>query len=204
MKNIGAIIVTVPHKFASYSKCSSASPHSHLIGSVNIMRRDQNREWHGDNFDGPSMVSAILACGGETVGKRALLVGAGGAGSSIALALLEAEVSKLAVHDADPVRRDKLIRLLAEHHGKKVVIGSADPTGFKLIVNATPMGMHPKDGRPVDVSKLRQDMFCACVITAPSVSPWIKDARRAGCVTSVGTDMFEAELGFMVDFIQEK
>ena len=45
--------------------------------------------------------------------QRALLVGAGGAGSAISWALVEAGVAELAIHDIDTTRRDGLIQRLA-------------------------------------------------------------------------------------------
>ena len=44
-------------------------------------------------------------------------------------------------------------------------------------------------------------MFVGCVITAPAVSPLVAAARRLGCPTSTGGDMYEALQGSMVDFL---
>ena len=99
VKNLDGIIVTVPHKFACYAFCSSATERSRLLGSVNIMRRRAEGGWHGDIVDGVGFVGAVRANGGDPTGKRALQIGAGGAGSAIALALVEAGVRSLAIHD---------------------------------------------------------------------------------------------------------
>ncbi|MFX5574779.1 ThiF family adenylyltransferase, partial [Acinetobacter baumannii] len=80
------------------------------LGAVNILRRTPDGGWFGEMFDGLGFVGGVRARGGEPGGKRALLVGAGGAGSAIALALVEAGVRELAIHDEDGLRRDALIK----------------------------------------------------------------------------------------------
>jgi len=200
-KNCDSILVTIPHKFATYAHCATASDRADFLGSVSILRRNADGGWHGEMLDGLGMLGGIKSQGGDPNGKRTLLIGAGGAGSAIALALLEAGASHLAIHDADATRRDTLIARLKERFDARVSVGSADPTGFGMVVNATPMGMRPGDPFPVEVAKLAPDAFAACVITAPLVSPWIEAARARGCKTSVGVDMFTAEMSLMVDFL---
>jgi shikimate dehydrogenase len=43
--------------------------------------------------------------------------------------------------------------------------------------------------------------YCGCVITQPEISPFIAAARRIGCVTATGTDMYRQHQGIMVDFL---
>ncbi len=62
-------------------------------------------------------------------GRKALLVGAGGAGSAIAHALVMAGVRSLAIHDGDADRRRSLVRRLAGLDRCPVTEGSADPAG---------------------------------------------------------------------------
>ncbi|WP_347559054.1 shikimate dehydrogenase [Robbsia sp. KACC 23696] len=202
-RNVDGIIVTIPHKFATYPHCASATERADFLGAVNILRRNADGSWHGDMVDGMGMVGGIVKQGGDPRAKRALLVGAGGAGTAIALALLEAGVSFLAIHDADVTRRDALIDRLRQRFPDNVGVGSADPSGFRLVVNATPMGMKPEDPFPVEIDKLSSDTFVACAITSPHVSPWIEAARARGCKGSVGLDMFAALQDLMVDFLLE-
>ena len=201
LKNLDGIIVTVPHKFACYQYCTSATERADFIGSANIMRRRPDGKWHGEITDGLGFVGAALAHGVDPKGKRALQVGAGGAGSAIALALIEAGVSELALHDENASRRDALIERLNKRGKGRAMAGSSDPTGFDMICNATPAGMKDGDPLPVDVSKLSRSSYCGCVITKPAVSPFVAAARAKGCVTGTGTEMYEALQGKMVDFL---
>ncbi len=199
--NLDGIIVTIPHKFACYRHCASATPRAHALGAVNIMRRNPDGGWHGEMLDGLGFVAAVRAGGGEPHGQRALLVGAGGAGSAMALALLEAGVTHLDIHDRDPARRDALLGRMAALHPGRLGIGSADPHGYGLVANATPAGMRPGDPYPVDVARLDPSCFAGCVITAPLVPPWIEAARARGCRTSLGVEMYAAEQTLMRDFL---
>jgi shikimate dehydrogenase len=200
-RNLDGIIVTIPHKFACYGHCASATPRAHALGAVNIMRRNPDGGWHGEMLDGLGFVAAVRAGGGEPEGKRALLVGAGGAGSAMALALLEAGVARLDIHDRDATRRDALLDRMAALHPGRLGIGAADPRGYALVANATPAGMQPGDPYPVDVDRLDPACFAGCVITAPLVPPWIEAARARGCRTSLGVDMYAAEQALMRDFL---
>ncbi len=201
LRNLDGIIVTVPHKFACYEFCAGATERSRLLGSVNIMRRRAEGGWYGDIVDGLGFVGAVRANGGDLAGKRALQIGAGGAGSAIAMALVEAGVRTLAIHDTDVARRDQLIAKLKTLGLGEINAGTADPTGFDLVANATPLGMKAYDPLPVDVSKLKPGTFVGCVITSPAVSPLIEAARRRGCPTSTGTDMYNALQNSMLNFL---
>ncbi len=199
--NFDGIIVTVPHKFAVYRQCATATERAHFLGAVNTLRRNPDGSWHGDQLDGEGFVAGLRAAGCRLEGQRALLAGAGGAGSAIGLALLEAGVAMLAIHDGDAERRDSLLMRLGDRYPGKVAAGSADPAGFTLIVNATPSGMRAGDPLPVEAGKLERRMFVADVITRPAVTPLIEAARRIGCGTQVGAGMFEGVSALMVDYL---
>ena len=200
LKNLDGIVVTVPHKFGCFAYCRSASERSGYLGAVNVMRRDGDG-WHGDIVDGLGFVGAARSHGVDPRGKRALLVGAGGAGSAIALALVEAGVSELAIHDGDAARRDALITRLSALGKSRISVGSPDPTGCNFVANATPAGMKPGDPLPLDVAKLTSDMYVGCVITSPAISPLVAAARACGCVTGAGSEMYGALQEMMVDFL---
>jgi shikimate dehydrogenase len=199
--SVGGLIATVPHKFGLAAHCATLADRARFLGSANVARRGPDGGWHGDHVDGAAFVAAVRAAGGSPEGARALQVGAGGAGSAIALALLEAGVAELALHDADAGRRDALVARLRERFGDRVTTGSRDPAGFDLVAHATPMGMRAGDPYPVEVTRLRPGTFVGDVVTRPAVPPLVDAARRAGCRTSTGGDMFDAVAGLIADFL---
>jgi shikimate dehydrogenase len=209
MPNVDGVIVTVPHKFAALGVCDEATPRARSIGAANVIRRSASGGWLGDMCDGEGYVAGLRAAGCEPAGKRALLVGAGGAGSAIAHALLDAGVASLALHEADEARREALaakLRAYGPQVGHPVVpeVGSPDPSGFDLVINATPMGMQPQDPLPVDVSRLSATTFVGDVVTMPPVPPLIAAARAQGLGTMTGDGMFAAVCERMVAFYLEQ
>ena len=200
-KNVDGIIVTVPHKFASFDLCASSSERAAFLHTVNTMRRNPDGSWHGDMFDGLGFVAAMRDNGCQPEGQSALLVGAGGAGSAIAHALVLAGVRNLSICDADTQRRSTLVDRLAALGRCPVLHGSADPSGVDIVLNATPMGMRANDPLPLDVTRLQPAMFVGCVITEPAVSPLVAAARALGCRTMTGAHMFGRVRELMVDFL---
>lgn len=200
VQNVDGFIATIPHKFAACARCTTLSARAEFLGVANVVRRNSDGSWHGDMLDGLGYVRGLAAAGCDLTGRRALLVGAGGAGSAIALSLLDNGVTELAVHDADLAKRDALIARLANAHAGKVSMGSANPVGFGLVINATPRGMRPDDPLPIEADRIEQSCFVGDVITVPEVTPLLQIAHAKGCETFTGVGMFESSITLMADF----
>ena len=203
MPNVDGVLVTVPHKFAALALCSSLSARARSIGAVNVARRGADGGWHGDMNDGEGHVQGLRRAGFDPAGRRALLVGAGGAGSAIAHALVDAGVASLALCDSDMVRLDRLCERLRAYGNLLPTQGSGDPSGFDLVVNATPMGMRAGDPMPIDIARLSSTTFVSDVVTSPAAPPLIAAARARGCATMTGTGMFESVRDAIVVFYSE-
>jgi shikimate dehydrogenase len=201
IRNLDGIVVTIPHKFAAMRHCDEVSERAGVLGSVNVLYRIEGGRWRGDMTDGVAMAAALQKAGCRLAARRALLIGAGGAGSAVALALLEAGAAVLAIAEVDAARRDSLIRRLAARYSGRVAPGTADPAGFDLVVNATPIGMAPDDPLPVDAERLEPGTFVADLITRPAVTPLVEAARRRGSPIVTGADMFAVQAGTMADIL---
>lgn len=204
LENVDGIIVTVPHKFSAYEFCTTATSRAEFLTAANTIRRNADGTWHGDMCDGQGHLSAMVKAGCKPAGKRALLLGAGGAGTAIAFSLVQAGVSELAIHDGDVERRQSLIRRLSALGQANIIEGSDNPEGFDIVTNATPMGMKEGDPLPVRIDTLNAAMFVSDVITVPAISPLIARARETGCATSTGIDMFNEVRDCMVEFLTGK
>jgi shikimate dehydrogenase len=200
VENLGGVMATVPHKFALCAHAETVSARAAFFGSANVMRRDETGRWHADMLDGLGFVRAVDNAGGTVTGARALLAGAGGAGSAIALELLNAGAVSLAVHDTDHDRRDLLIARLNERHPGKASAGTASIDGYDVIVNATPLGMRSGDAAPFNLDRLDRGVFVGDVVTAKDDTPIIRAAKAAGCRCCSGHAMFDASLDLMLDF----
>lgn len=198
MSNVDGILVTMPHKFAASRYCATRSARTQLLGVVSVIRRNEDRSWHGDMLDGLAFLKAQRDHGAKIENGRALLLGAGGAGSAIAIALLDAGVRELVLHDQDDSRVQALLDLVGSH---RIVAGDPDPTGCDLVFNATSMGMEPGDATPIDVRLLDESMFVGDVIAGHGTTALVQAARAAGCRTATGTHMVEAVQDLMADFM---
>lgn len=203
MRNVDGVIITVPHKFSAAGFCTSLSDEAAFLGAANTLRRTADGGWHGGMFDGTGFVAALGDAGCDLRGKRALLVGAGGAGSAIGHALVLAGVASLDVRDNDAARTASLVDRLATLQRGTVRVAAADvaPESFDVIVNASPMGMRADDPPPVDVSRVPATTFVGDVVTKPPLTPFIEAARARGCRTVTGTQMFSRVCDRMVAFL---
>ena len=200
-QNVDAVIATVPHKFACHALCDLCTERADFLRAVNVIRRLPDGRWQGDMVDGLGYVEALRANGCEPKGRTALVVGAGGAGSAIAHALVVAGVSRLAIHDESHERRDALVARLGALGLGTVEAGSPQTQGMDIAINATPAGMREGDALPLDLGGLAATATVGCVVTLPAVTPLIAQARAQGFNTVTGTEMFARVRDLMVTFL---
>lgn len=199
--NVDGLLVTMPHKFTAFAYCDTSSERAKMLGVVSVIRRNPDGSWHGDMLDGLAFLKAQKDQGAKPEGAKVLLVGAGGAGSAIAIALIEAGVRELVIHDSDATRTVKLLELLSELGRGRVRAGPPDPAGCDMVCNATPMGMAAGDPLPVAGNLLTSSMFVGDVIAGHGVTPLLQAAQAAGCKTANGVQMVEAVQEMMLDFM---
>jgi len=200
LPTLDGIIITVPHKPVAFHHCDTTTERARVLEVCNVMRRGADGRWSGDMTDGGGFIAALRKNGFDPKGKRALQIGAGGAGSAIALALAT-EGASVTLCDLDKPKRDALIARLGRHGRTVTATDRPDPAGFDLIVNATPAGMKAGDPLPVDASRLSAGQFVADVITMPAVTPLLAAAQAKGCGTQTGVQMFEAQVDFITELL---
>lgn len=199
--NVDGVLITMPHKLTAHRFCATLSNTSRLLEAVSVIRRNPDGTWHGDMTDGRAFVAAQIANGARPAGARALLLGAGGAGSAIAVALLEAGVGALAIHDPDAHRVARLIERLGSLGAGRVTAGPPDPTDCDMVCNATPLGMAAGDPLPLDAALLPSTAFVGDVIAGHGATPFLRAARARGCATANGDQMVDAVQEMMLDFL---
>ena len=125
--------VTIPHKLAARELVDELTPAAEAIGAVNTLSFEGGRIL-GDNTDAGGLIDAL---GTEAAGKRALVLGAGGAGRAVVWALREAGAD-VAVWNRTPRRAEEL----ADDLGVRAV---ADGEPSDILVNATSVGLRGED-----------------------------------------------------------
>lgn len=198
MPNVDSILVTIPHKFVAFQHCRAASTRAQALGAINAMRRTANGDWFGDNFDGAGFVRGL---GQEVGGRTAYMVGCGAAGSSIAVALLDAGIAQLRISDLDAGREARLLDLLDRTFPGRTAIGDGHLGPVDIVVNASSAGLNPSDPLPVPIGELTSGMLVGDVITDPLPTAFIRAAGAAGCATRDGKDMLEGQMDLLLAFM---
>jgi shikimate dehydrogenase len=190
LTNIRGALVTMPHKVATVDLVDELTPTARIAGACNAVLRREDGTLVGDQFDGTGFVRGIRRKGCRLEGARAIVSGCGGVGSAIAASLAAAGVAELVLFDAREASSRALAGRLAEHYpALRVTTGSADPHGFDVVVNATPLGMSPGDPLPFDVSRIAPGAMVGEVVMKTEYTPLLEAAMARGCKVQVGTDM---------------
>ncbi len=199
-RNVDGLWLTIPHKPALLPLLSRCDRDGRLAQAVNAVRRNADGSLEGALFDGRGFVKALGHFGFDTRGRRALLVGAGGAGAAIAAALLDAGLHTLALHDLGE-RAQALARRLQPHAGAtEVRAAGKDPAGFDLVINATPLGLRPGDPLPFDVERLRPDVLVVDILMKPHDTPLMAACRARGISVQPGFEMLVQQVPDYLEF----
>lgn len=201
LSNIRGALITMPHKVTTVALLDEASPRVRVAGACNAVRRDEDSRLVGDMFDGEGFVAGLEHNGRNARGARALIVGCGGVGSAIAASMAAVGAAELGLHDMRAETAEALAgRLGREYPGIRISLGSNDPAGWDIAVNATPLGMEPGDPMPMDTDRLDPGTFVGEVVMTRKETAFLAAARARGCMTQVGIDMLFAQIPAYLEF----
>lgn len=204
IQNLAGVVITVPHKIEAVRFVRHLTARAREIGSINCIRRATDGEWEGDNFDGEGFVIGLSREGHRIAGSTALLVGAaGGAGISLAHALAQGGIARLDLHDIRlDVLRNMVEKLSKRYPESKFVAVHAEARpDHRLVINASPAGMRPEEGVPIDLSHAGPEAVIADLIMKPEWTALLIEARSRGLCTHSGRHLLENAVGQMADFL---
>ncbi len=203
LSNLAGLIITIPYKEAVIEWCGELTDTAILVESVNAMRRDEERGiWIGGNFDGDGFVAGLRSRGHLLEGKRVLLIGAGGAGKAMAYAIARSKPAELVIHNRAEQRAIDLVSRLKEALPEtRIRVGDNDPSGFDVVVNATPLGMKDSDVLPIKIDRLDGGtLFCEAVMRDGN-TPLLQAARERGCAVHQGQYMLYGQIVEIAQFL---
>ncbi|TWJ14024.1 shikimate dehydrogenase [Geobacter argillaceus] len=198
LENFRGMSVTIPHKIEAMDCVDEVAEVDRSIGSINTILNENGR-LIGLGTDGPGALKALIDGGAELDGKNVLMLGAGGAARAIAFTLLrETKLSRLTILDINEGLLQGLTADLKKGNNERVESGlMSDETLVKgmgdadLIINCTPIGMHPNEGKslvPVELFRTGQVVFD--VVYTPLETRLLADARSKGLKVISGVEMF--------------
>jgi shikimate dehydrogenase len=201
LSNIHGALVTMPHKVTTVALLDETSLAVKIAGSCNAVLRRDDGSLYGDMFDGEGFTRGARGKGFDFAGADCLVVGTGGVGSAIAAAIAAQRPRSLSLCDI----RGEIVGRLAERLRRyypdlPVHVRDNDPTGYHLVVNATPLGMQANDPLPFDPSRLGSDTFVGEVVLSAEMTPLLLAAQARGCRYQIGTDMLFEQIPAYLEF----
>jgi shikimate dehydrogenase len=184
--------VTFPFKQAVIAHLDDLSKGARRIGAVNTVSFAGGKRT-GFNTDVTGFAESFTQGLIDVETGCALQIGAGGAGSATAQALLESGVAKLILFDTDTARRDGLVaKLRGDFGAERVESGNNIAAAAKNadgIINATPVGMAKLPGLPLPGELIEQRHWVADIVYFPLETELLREARQRGCRILNGSGM---------------
>ena len=173
------INVTIPYKKTVLPYCRELSPLAKEIGSVNTIVRRPDGSLFGDNTDAYGFESLVKKSGIEVRGKKALVLGSGGASVTVVAVLKRLGAASVTVISRSGENNYDNIQKHAD---------------AKIIVNTTPLGMYPNNGQAaVDLKTFPNCEGVLDVVYNPARTALLLQAESLGIAHAGGLYMLVAQ-----------
>lgn len=179
-RNFRGLNVTIPYKQAVMKHCAELSPEAMEVGSVNtlIVRPDGSLFGHNTDIDG--FIYMLRRGEIDPAGAKAVILGSGGTSLTARAAL-----TRLGAREIVTVSRKGPVDYAALY---------AEHADAEILVNATPVGMYPKNGAsPVELDRLPKVRGVADVIYNPEKTALILATQAKGIPAVSGLSMLVAQ-----------
>lgn len=184
--------ITFPCKQAVIPLLDDLSDEARTMGAVNTVVFKDGRAI-GHNTDGSGWAWGLRQALPTVDLGRVVLLGAGGAGSAIAHALLRMGAQHVVIVDSEAARALGLAEMLAPLYGAGRASARTDVaaalTGATGLVHATPTGMSKLPGMPLPAALLRPSLWVSEIVYFPLETELLKAARAVGCPVADGGNM---------------
>ena len=201
LQNLGGLVFTIPYKARACAFAEAMGEQGRVVGAINALAKGADGRWHADIFDGLGCVEAFRRRGLGFAGKRVMLLGAGGAGSAMAVAIGSERPASLRIFDVDAERAATLAGKVARANpGLDAAAGAPTTDGIDILLNASPVGMLSDARLPMDIAALPRELVVFDAIVKPDRTPLLALAEDCGCTTVYGREMMRGQISRMVDF----
>ena len=171
--------VTIPYKKAVIPYCAKLSPIAQKLQSVNVLVRREDGTLYGDNADAYGFAGMVRASGVQIDGKKTLVLGSGGASSTVCAVLEEMGARSVTIISR---KGEDNYNNLDRHADAEV------------IVNTTPVGMYPNCGvSPVDLSLFPKLEGVLDIVYNPARTAFVLQAEKLGIPYMSGLYMLVAQ-----------
>ena len=200
-RNISGIWLAIPHKAPMVGLLDECDRAGRIAGAVNAARRLPDGRIEGALFDGVGFVKALDHFGIAARGRNALVVGVGGGGVAVAAALAERGVKRLDLFDPTPGRAAAVAQRLHVEFGTDArARNDADPVGFDLVVNASPLGLKPGDPAPFDAGRLHAGAAVFDIVMKNQPTALLRACQARGITAHPGFEMLVQQVPEYLSF----
>ena len=201
MRNLDGLIFTIPFKAQAIALAKTLGPQASQIGAINALKKHSNGAWSGEIFDGIGCVEAFKKRGITLQDKRLQLIGLGGAGSAICVALAYEKPKLLRLFDIDPQTTDRMAKMVNTISPQTVVeVGLPLAEGIDILLNASPVGMLNDARLPIAVQQFKKELIVFDAIVMPENTPLLSLAQDCGCQVVRGREMMLGQISKIVDY----
>jgi shikimate dehydrogenase len=204
--NFAGYNVTIPHKIRIMDCLDAIDPLARAIGAVNTVTIE-NGLTTGYNTDGAGFVRSLQADAQlSAAGQSVLILGSGGAARAIAMTLAHEGAARIIISNRTTEKAQALARAVNQEGRTCCETLALQPgplaaalQGTDILVNTTPVGMHPDTGRaPIDPVLLRPSLVVCDIVYNPRRTHLLEAARRRGCriVEGLGMLVYQGAAGF--------
>ncbi len=186
--------ITIPHKVSVIPYLDRLTDTAALIGAVNTVYEDHG-EMVGENTDGKGFIKSLEDEHIKISGKKAVILGAGGAARAIAVELALAGTRKIIIVNRSPDRGETLVKLINEkttaHAEFTLWEGCYNvDEDTDILVNCTSIGLYPDTNVPnIDYNTLKFTTVVCDIIPNPLHTRFMAKAQACGCKTLDGFSM---------------
>ena len=179
-RNFRGLNVTIPYKQAVMKHCAELSPEAMEVGSVNTLIVHPDGSLFGHNTDIDGFIYMLRRGEIDPAGAKTVILGSGGTSLTARAAL-----TRLGAREIVTVSRKGPVDYAALY---------AEHADAEILVNATPVGMYPKNGAsPVELDRLPKVRGVADVIYNPEKTALILAAQAKGIPAVSGLSMLVAQ-----------
>ena len=178
-KEYDGLNVTIPYKKTVIPYCDELTDAARSIGSVNTIVKRPDGTLLGHNTDYDGFMWLLKNAGAQVKGKKAVVLGTGGASVTVQAALRTL--------GASPV-------IVVSRSGEDNYENISRHSDAKILVNATPVGMYPNTGvSPVDLDTFTALEGVFDVVYNPAKTQLLLEAEKRGIPCANGLGMLVAQ-----------
>ena len=201
MRNLDGLIFTIPFKAQAIALAKTLGPQASQIGAINALKKHSNGAWSGEIFDGIGCVEAFKQRGITLQDKRLQLIGLGGAGSAICVALAYEKPKLLRLFDINAQTTERMVKMVNTISPQTVVeVGLPLAEGIDILLNASPVGMLSDARLPLAVEQFKKELIVFDAIVMPENTPLLSLAQDCGCQVVRGREMMLGQISKIVDY----